>query len=282
MLASRHVMGSEQGIRVRLDLGYDGTHFAGWAVQTDQRTVQGELERSLAVLSRRHDLPRVIVAGRTDAGVHARAQVVHVDLPEQVATDRLLLRRLNGLLPDDVRVRRTSLAPDGFDARFSALSRTYRYRIVDSPADVDPLRRHDVLTLPHRLDDGLMQQAAVHLLGLHDFAAYCRRREGATTRRTLLALDWERTDEGLLVATVQADAFCHSMVRSLVGALVHVGEGLHDVTWPGSLLALPTRALGVKVARAHGLTLEHVDYPPDEELLARQSVTRALREDDSS
>lgn len=277
LLTSRAVMDSQRGTRVRIDLAYDGTHFAGWAVQTDQRTVQGELERSLAVLSRRDDLPRVVVAGRTDAGVHARAQVVHVDLPESVATDRLLLRRLNGLLPPDVRVRRTGLAPEGFDARFSALSRTYRYRIIDSPADVDPLRRHDVLTLPRRLDDGLMQQAAQLLLGDHDFAAYCRRREGATTRRALLGLDWERTGDGLLIATVRADAFCHSMVRSLVGALVHVGEGLHDVEWPGSLLALRSRALRVKVAQAHGLTLEQVEYPADEQLLARQTVTRALR-----
>ena len=266
--------------RVRLDLAYDGTAFAGWAVQTDQRTVQGELERALSVLARRDDLPRVIVAGRTDAGVHARGQVIHIDLPEPVATDRLLLRRLNGLLPPDVRVRVVAIAPQGFDARFSALSRTYCYRIVDSPQDVDPLRRHDVLTFPRRLDDGLMQQAAQRLLGLHDFAAYCRRRDGATTRRTLLALDWERTPDGLLVATVQADAFCHSMVRSLVGALVHVGEGLHDVEWPGSLLTLRSRVLGVKVAQAHGLTLENVAYPPDDQLLERQRVTRALRVDE--
>jgi tRNA pseudouridine38-40 synthase len=264
-------------VRVRLDLAYDGTAFAGWAFQHDVRTVQGELESALATISRRDDLPRVTVAGRTDAGVHARGQVAHVDLPPQAAEDPLLLRRLNGVLPPDVRVHRVSRAPAGFDARFSGLSRTYRYRVADAPELVDPLRRHDTLAWPRPLDLALLQEASQRLLGLHDFAAFCRRREGATTVRTLQRLDWERDAQGVLVATVQADAFCHSMVRSLVGALLAVGEGRHPVEWPASLLALGVRASEVTVAPAHGLTLDGVEYPPDDQLLARQEVTRNLR-----
>ncbi len=262
---------------MRLDLAYDGTAFAGWAFQTDQRTVQGELEATLAQITQRQDLPRLTVAGRTDSGVHARGQVAHIDLPEELADDHLLLRRLNGLLPRDISVRRVSRAPEGFDARFCGVSRTYRYRIADTPAAVDPLRRHDTVVWPRQLDLAALVGASADLVGLHDFAAYCRRREGATTRRNLLRLDWERLPEGVLVATVQADAFCHSMVRSLMGALIAVGEGRQPVEWPVSLLALTVRASGVVVAPPHGLTLEHVEYPPDDQLLARQTVTRNLR-----
>ena len=265
---------AEQWVRVRLDLAYDGTGFAGWAFQHDQRTVQGELERALAVLSRRADLPRVTVAGRTDAGVHATGQVAHIDLPEEVASDRLL-RRLNGLLPPDVRVHAVATAPQGFDARFSGLARTYRYRVADRPDAVDPLRRHDTLAWPRELDLAAMQQASELLLGLHDFAAFCRRREGATTVRTLLQLDWARQD--VLVATVRADAFCHSMVRSLVGALLSVGEGRRAPDWPATLLSADARVSDVVVAPPHGLTLVRVEYPPDDQLAARQAVTRNLR-----
>jgi tRNA pseudouridine38-40 synthase len=196
-----------------------------------------------------------------------------VDLPEERAADPLLLRRLNGLLPADVRVRRTSIAPDGFDARFSALARTYCYRIADGPERVDPLRR-DVLAWPRPLDVPALEAAAPALLGEHDFAAYCRRREGATTVRALLQLGWERGEDGLLVMTVRADAFCHSMVRSLVGAMLAVGEGRRPPGWPGSLLERRERATDVAVAPPHGLTLEAVAYPSDGELLSRQAVTR--------
>ena len=257
---------------MRLDLAYDGTDFLGWAHQPERRTVQGVLEQALGVVLR-GEPPRMTVAGRTDAGVHARGQVAHVDLPEEHARDPLLLRRLNGLLPPDVRVRRVGLAPEGFDARFSALARTYRYRLADGPEHVDPLRR-DVLVLSRPLDLAALQAAAPAMLGEHDFAAYCRRREGATTVRALLDLDWVRGDDGLLVMTIRADAFCHSMVRSVVGAMLAVGEGRRPPEWPGSLLDLRARATEVAVAAPHGLTLEHVAYPPDAELLSRQAVTR--------
>ncbi len=263
--------------RIRLDLAYDGTDFSGWAAQPGRRTVQGELERALGVLARRGPVPALIVAGRTDAGVHARGQVAHVDLAPAVATDPLLLRRLNGLLPADVRVRAAAPAPDGFDARFSALWRRYRYRVADRPRSVDPLRRADTVTWARPLDLDRLRAASGALLGEHDFAAYCRRREGATTVRAVLALDWQRTAAGVLEMQVTADAFCHCMVRSLVGALVAVGEGRRPVEWPAALLARRERATEVAVAPPAGLCLEEVGYPPDEELLARQAVTRALR-----
>ena len=261
---------------MRIDLAYDGTAFLGWAQQPGRRTVQGVLQDALGVLVRA-DPPRVQVAGRTDAGVHARGQVAHVDVPDAVVADPLLLRRLNGLLPEDVRVRRVAPAPDGFDARFSALSRTYRYRVADGAEHADPLRRHDVLTWPRPLDVDAMSAACPPLLGEHDFAAYCKRREGATTVRALLELAWQRDPDGLLVLTVRADAFCHSMVRSLVGAMLAVGDGRRPPEWPGSLLSRSARADDVAVAPPHALVLEHVAYPPDEELLARQQVTRNLR-----
>jgi len=260
-------------LRVRLDLAYDGTGFAGWAAQPDRRTVQGAVEEALAVLLRA-DAPRLTVAGRTDAGVHARGQVAHVDLPADRAADPLLLRRLNGLLPPDVRVRRTALAADGFDARFSALARTYRYRLADGPEAVDPLRR-DVLDWPRPLDLAALQATAPAMLGEHDFAAYCKRREGASTVRALLELSWERGVDGLLVMTIRADAFCHSMVRSVVGAMLAVGEGRRAPAWPAGLLDRRERATDVAVAPPHGLTLEAVAYPPDDELLSRQAVTRS-------
>jgi tRNA pseudouridine38-40 synthase len=257
---------------VRLDLAYDGTAFLGWAHQPERRTVQGVLEQALGVVVR-GEPPRLTVAGRTDAGVHARGQVAHADLPEDRARDLLLLRRLNGLLPQDVRVRRAALAPEGFDARFSALARTYRYRVADGPEHVDPLRR-DVLPWPRVLDLPALQEATTPMLGEHDFAAYCKRREGATTVRALLGLDWQRGEDGLLVLTIIADAFCHSMVRSIVGAMLAVGEGRRPPQWPASLLDLRARATDVAVAAPHGLTLEQVEYPPDDELLSRQAVTR--------
>ena len=261
---------------MRLDLAYDGTDFGGWAAQPGRRTVQGVLQDALGVVLRAEP-PRVTVAGRTDAGVHARGQVAHVDVPAPVADDPLLLRRLNGLLPEDVRVRRVGRAPEGFDARFSALARTYRYRVADGPEQVDPLQRRTVLVRNQALDLDRMRAACGPLLGEHDFAAFCRRREGATTVRALLDLSWDRDADGLLVMTVRADAFCHSMVRSLVGAMLAVGEGRREPSWPGSLLTLGSRSSEVPVAPPHGLVLERVEYPPDADLLSRQDVTRAVR-----
>jgi tRNA pseudouridine38-40 synthase len=223
--------------------------------------------------------PQVTVAGRTDAGVHARGQVCHVDVPADLwlRFEVSALTRLAGVLPADVRVAQVSRAPGGFDARFAALSRRYAYRVGDDPAGIDPLRRHEVLWIPRPVDVGVMSEAAAGLVGEHDFAAFCRRREGGTTLRRLLRFTWARAEHGLAVATVEADAFCHNMVRSLVGALLAVGEGRRGAGWPAEVLERGTRDPAVTVVPAHGLTLEEVRYPPDEQLAARVAQTRRPR-----
>jgi tRNA pseudouridine38-40 synthase len=276
-----------RGMRIRMDLAYDGTDFHGWADQPGLRTVQGTLEAALATLMRLPEVS-VVCAGRTDAGVHARGQVTHLDVDDDVlaraagrsdlSVPQALLPRLNGILPPDVRVRRVVAAADGFDARFSALWRRYGYRIADRPESVDPLARRHVLTWPRPLDLPAMEKASETLLGEHDFAAFCKQREGASTIRTLLELSWTRDETGVIVATVRADAFCHSMVRSLVGCLLAVGEGRREPAWAGEVLHAGTRDPAVSVAHAHGLTLEEVAYPDDAELAARAATTRSRRD----
>ena len=223
--------------------------------------------------------PLLTVAGRTDAGVHARGQVVHVDVAAEAwaAAGDSALRRLSRLLPGDLRVHRISPAPPGFDARFSALWRRYSYRVCDDPAAADPLRRLDTLWHPRRLDLAAMNEAARPLRGEHDFAAFCRRREGGTTIRELLRLDWSRPEPPIAIATVVADAFCHNMVRALVGALIRVGEGARPAGWPAQVLAAGERDPGVRVMPPHGLCLEEVSYPPDAELAGRALATRRVR-----
>ncbi|WP_375387326.1 tRNA pseudouridine synthase A [uncultured Amnibacterium sp.] len=280
-------------VRVRLDLAYDGTDFAGWAVQPGQRTVQGELERALAVATGRADgpPPRLVVAGRTDAGVHATGQVAHVDLTAEqldaltrghdgAAAVDSAARRLTGLLsdPGDVVVHRASTAPTGFDARFGAVFRRYRYRIADRLFARDPVDRRRTMSHPRPLDDDLMRDAAVALTGLHDFAAYCKPRPGATTIRELQLLDWRREADGVLVAEVRADAFCHNMVRALVGAGIAVGVGRIPPERMAELLASPSRSNEFAVAPAHGLTLVEVGYPADADLAAQAERARARRE----
>lgn len=267
-------------MRLRIDLAYDGTDFHGWAAQPGLRTVQGELTSALAtVLRRTAGELQVVCAGRTDAGVHARGQVAHVDLSDAADLElEKLARRVNGVLAPDVRVHRVAIAPEGFDARFGALWRRYAYRIADDPAAVDPLRRHHVLAWPRRLDLDAMNAAAAPLVGLHDFAAFCKRREGATTIRTLLELSWSRDEDGVAVGWVKADAFCHSMVRSLVGCLVAVGEGRRAPEWAREILTAQRRDPGVVVLHAHGLTLEEVAYPRDADLAARVLEASARRD----
>ncbi len=287
-------------VRLRLDLAYDGTDFSGWARQPGRRSVEETLAQALAVLLRLPEPPRLVVAGRTDAGVHANGQVVHLDVPAASwlgfgarpgRSGRLgrsgrpgrsgpqeLVARLAGILPADVRVSAAAPAPAGFDARFSALRRRYAYRISDAAAGVPPLRRRDVLSHRSLLDDAGMQAAAQHLLGLHDFAAFCRRRDGATTIRTLLGYSWAREPgTGFLTATVVADAFCHSMVRALVGAVLPVGEGRRPPEWPAQVLAAGVRHPMVAVVPAHGLVLEEVAYPADDLLAERARQARATR-----
>ncbi|MWK35940.1 tRNA pseudouridine(38-40) synthase TruA [Actinomadura sp. J1-007] len=266
-------------VRLRLEIGYDGSDFAGWARQPGQRTVQGVIEDALAKLLRLDPGPVLTVAGRTDAGVHASRQVAHVVLPVAAYSqvNGTMPRRLAGMLPADVRVWSVTVAPEGFDARFSALSRRYEYRVCDNPVGVAPLRRRDVLWHPRPLNLDRMNEAAVLLTGEHDFAAYCRKREGATTIRELQRYEWHREERHIAVATVEADAFCHSMVRALVGALLMVGDGRRDVEWPAQVLAARVRDSGVNVAPAHGLSLEEIRYPDDEGLALRAQQTRRVR-----
>ncbi|MBB5954877.1 tRNA pseudouridine38-40 synthase [Saccharothrix tamanrassetensis] len=258
---------------MRLDLAYDGTEFSGWARQPSRRTVCGVLEDTMSMVLR-EDVD-LTVAGRTDAGVHASGQVAHVDLPSTVDVDALP-RRLARALPADVRVFSARVMPPAFDARFTALRRHYEYRVTDAAFGAHPLRRLDTLAWPRPLDVEALNEASALLLGERDFCAFCRRREGATTIRELQRLAWQRSGD-VLTAHVSADAFCHSMVRSLVGALLAVGEGRKPVAWPASLLSLSARSSEVTVAPPHGLSLVRVDYPDDADLAARALVTRNVR-----
>ncbi|WP_215732293.1 tRNA pseudouridine(38-40) synthase TruA [Lentzea atacamensis] len=259
---------------MRFDLAYDGTEFSGWARQPSRRTVCGVLEDTMSMVLR-EDVT-LTVAGRTDAGVHASGQVAHADLPSTVDVAGLP-KRLARALPTDVRVFSARVVPTAFDARFSALRRHYEYRVSDAAFGAQPLRRLDTLAWPRPLDVSAMNAAALLLLGEHDFCAFCKRREGATTIRELQRLELARGNDDVITAFVSADAFCHSMVRSLIGALLAVGEGRKPVEWPGSLLSLHARSSGVTVAPAHGLCLVRVDFPEDSELAARAEATRKVR-----
>jgi tRNA pseudouridine38-40 synthase len=289
----RHDGGMDGTVRVRLDLAYEGTGFSGWATQPGLRTVQGELETAFAVATGRAEgeAPRLVVAGRTDAGVHATGQVAHVDLtPGQLeALTRRhsgerdaasVATRLTGLLADagDVVVHRSTIAPPGFEARFAAVFRRYRYRIADRLSARDPLERRRTLHHPHALDDDRVRAAGAGMIGLHDFGAYCRPRPGATTIRELQSLQWHRDERGVLIADVRADAFCHSMVRALVGASIAVGTGRIAPDRMAALLEEPSRSNEFAVAPAHGLTLVEVGYPPDHALAGQARKARARRE----
>ncbi|MDO4257917.1 MAG: tRNA pseudouridine(38-40) synthase TruA [Actinomycetaceae bacterium] len=292
-------------VRLRLDLSYDGTHFHGWAAQPDLRTVQGEIESALATIIRTP--VTLTVAGRTDAGVHARSQVCHCDLPRDfwetkagrdIPTDShapKLARRLNSMLSyaycqwaashgisavrgqSDCVIHQIQAVDDTFDARFAATGREYSYRVADATSH-DPLRRHDVTWIAAPVDGERMASAAQALLGTHDFLSYCRPREGATTIRTLTRLDIDRDTAGILTFHVGADAFCHSMVRSLVGALLEVGCGRRPPQWPGELLAAQSRQSAAPIAPAHGLTLEKVTYPPPDQWATRIAQARQRRD----
>ncbi|PMR59801.1 tRNA pseudouridine(38-40) synthase TruA [Verrucosispora sp. ts21] len=270
----------DERVRLRLDVAYDGTDFSGWAAQPDRRTVAGVLVETLDLVLGAGTATGLTVAGRTDAGVHASGQVCHLDLPVEVWREHegRLLRRLARLLPGDVRVRAMTEVPASFDARFSATFRRYEYRVTDAPWGAEPLRRHEVLAWPRPLDTDLLAAASAGLVGEHDFAAYCRRKENATTLREVTRLDWRREPDGILVATVQADAFCQAMVRSLVGAMLVAGDGRRPVEWPAGLLTRRERSSEVTVAPAHGLTLVAVGYPDDPAEYARRAeATRRLR-----
>jgi tRNA pseudouridine38-40 synthase len=261
-------------VRLRLDLSYDGTEFSGWARQPELRTVAHVVEDALATVLRLEETPTLTVAGRTDAGVHAIGQVAHVSVPAPIDVE-VVSRRLAGVLPDDVVLRGLQVAPAGFHARFSALGRRYVYRVADRGSN--PLRRRDTVTWSRPLEVEAMQRAALSLLGEHDFSAFCRQRAGATTIRTLREMGITRDDDQVVLVAVHADAFCHNQIRSMVGALLAVGEGRRPLDWPAEILQAGVRNSLVNVAPAHGLTLVAVDYPPDADLAARAAQTRQRR-----
>lgn len=270
-------MNDVEMVRLRLGIAYDGTDFVGWAHQPGQRTVAGVLRDGLGRLFSQPE--SMTVAGRTDSGVHATGQVAHVDVPQREwqQYEPRLLWRLRGVLPADLRVTSVVEVPTSFNARFAAMSRRYEYRVADMEWGVNPLRRRDTVAWSRPVDLKLMNDAAEVLLGEHDFAAFCKRREGATTIRALQRVDWHREGD-IAVATVVADAFCHSMVRSLVGAMLAIGEGHRDPDWLAALLNADRRSGEVKVAPAHGLTLVEVEYSTDPaHWLDRQAITRRHR-----
>jgi tRNA pseudouridine38-40 synthase len=286
-------------LRIRLGIAYDGTNFNGWTRQPGLRTVQGTIEGALGTLFRGHPpAPTLTVAGRTDAGVHALGQVAHLDLTQEQESSLLrprrarntaddadaataLARRLTGILgtsDPDVVIASAELAAPGFDARFSAVWRRYEYRLADARAPKNPLARLNTSWYPAALDVEAMDAAARTLVGLHDFASYCKPREGATTIRTLQEFSWWRDPDGVLVAAVRADAFCHSMVRALVGACVAVGEARLRMEDLVLLREGRQRTSAFKVMPARGLTLMEVGYPDVAGLAARAAQTRARRE----
>ena len=265
--------------RLRLDISYDGTNFSGWAVQPDRRTVQQVIEDAISTVAQAK--AETIVAGRTDAGVHATGQVIHVDLPESLELADLAYK-LNRILDEDIRINQITIAPPAFHARFSALRRYYEYRILDENKVIPPLVRFNTESWYRPLDLDLMNEASALLLGTHDYAAFCKFREGATTIRTLETYSWRRDNQGVLIADVVADAFCYSMVRNLVGAIVCVADGRKDVSWISTLLENRERVSDSMVFPGRGLTLYKVDYPSGAELLDRAAKTIARREEEAN
>lgn len=271
-------------LRFRIDFSYDGTNFSGWAKQRDQRTIQGEMESALSPIAR---TPVTLqVAGRTDAGVHAAAQVAHFDLPERDHKGDEwdladITYRLNRFLSEEIRIHKISLAPRFFHARFSALTRSYIYKIADGGKLIPPLLRYDIAPWYRALDVAKMNEAVHPLLGEHDFAAFCKARDTGTTIRTLKEFTFKRSEDTFIHTDITADAFCHSMVRSLIGAAVCVGEGRFEPSWMKSVLDGGGRIGESLVFPARGLTLTNITYPNDDQLEARLSITVRRRDEES-
>lgn len=278
-------------IRLRLDLAYRGAPFHGWARQPGLLTVQGRLEEALTLITRQPVL--LTVAGRTDAGVHARGQVAHLDVPkefwlslsrgreesDQIRGERLRAR-LEGLagrgLNGALALKQVTVVAADFDARFSALSRTYRYLICDDPRAQDPCRL-DIARTSSPLEEEKMQVAAQALCGEHDFLPFAKPREGATTVRTLHSFKVSRPYPGMVQAMIRADAFCHSQVRFMMGALIEIGRGKYQTDWIGELLAAGVRDQRVPLADGRGLTLWEVAYPPADQYALQAQKAKVVR-----
>ena len=241
--------------RFRLDLAYDGSGFRGYATQATQRTVQDELEKALAKLLGAE--VRTVVAGRTDAGVHARGQVVSFETDIEIEEDRFR-RSMNGLLGPEIAINSVSEASNDFHARFSAKWRRYRY-LIDPRPSPDPLLRHMVWHVGNELDSDAMQVVAEAIVGEHDFSSFCRSVEGRSNVRRV-----EETklieSKGLLEFWIRANAFCHQMVRSIVGYMYDVGRGFSSEDDVETVIEAGDRSAVATVAPPHGLTLWEVGY----------------------
>jgi tRNA pseudouridine38-40 synthase len=261
--------------RLRVDLTYEGTNFSGWAKQPNERTVQEEVEKALGTITQTK--VATIVAGRTDAGVHAKHQVIHTDLPTQTDINNLSFR-LNQILDADIRVLTAQWAPDNFHARFTAISRTYQYKIIDAGKVTAPLDRHDSTEWFRPLDIELMNSGSKLLLGVHDFFAFCKFREGGSTIKNLLTFNWYRDEKDVVICEISADSFRYNMVRNLVGAAVCVGEGRFKPEWMFDTLKNKERIPDSYVFPAKGLTLISVQYPPVEQYLSNYENYLATQE----
>ena len=261
--------------RLRVDLTYQGTNFSGWAKQPNERTVQEEVEKALSMITQTK--VATIVAGRTDAGVHAKHQVIHTDLPTQTDINNLAFR-LNQILDADIRVLTAQWAPDNFHARFTAISRTYQYKIIDAGKVTAPLDRHDSTEWFRPLDIELMNSGSKLLLGVHDFFAFCKFREGGSTVKNLLKFNWHRDEKDVVICEISADSFRYNMVRNLVGAAVCVGEGRFKPEWMFDTLKNKERIPDSYVFPAKGLTLISVQYPPVEQYLSNYENYLATQE----
>ena len=262
----------------RVDIGYDGTGFRGYARNEGIRSVQGEIE---GLLSKIAGAPvDTVVAGRTDAGVHARHNVVSFELPDPVDPDRIE-RSINSSFGGEIVATSVKVVPDGFHARFSAMWRSYRY-LVDDSGHPEPLARHRVWAVRWPLDVELMDAAAATFVGDHDFASLCRGQEGRSTQRTVVEAGWRRTggdgtgsdgtvsdgtvsdgtvsDGTVLVFAVRAKAFCHQMVRSMVALTVDVGRGRVPVDAVAGIIEARDRQAARGAAPPHGLVLWEVGY----------------------
>jgi tRNA pseudouridine38-40 synthase len=261
--------------RLRVDLTYEGTNFSGWAKQPNERTVQEEVENALSTITQTK--VATIVAGRTDAGVHAKHQVIHTDLPAQTDINNLAFR-LNQILDADIRVLTAQWAPDNFHARFTAISRTYQYKIIDAGKVTAPLDRHDSTEWFRPLDIELMNSGSKLILGVHDFFAFCKFREGGSTIKNLLKFNWYRDEKDVVICEISADSFRYNMVRNLVGAAVCVGEGRFKPEWMFDTLKNKERIPDSYVFPAKGLTLISVQYPPAEQYLRNYENYLATQE----
>jgi len=270
-------------VRFRVDLAYDGTDFAGWAKQPGLRTVEGDLLKMFEkVFGKSKTDFDMRVAGRTDSGVHAKHQVCHLDIPQKrlsrIGRDPLNALRLNTLISEDLIILDFNQITSDFDARFSALGRRYRYTIIDPEFKKDPMLVRYALTHKRVLDVDIMNLAAKELIGLKDFAAFCKPRPGASTIRNLTLFELLRHPDGLITIDIHADAFCHNMVRSLVGSIIAVADGRLNVQDLANVQKTGKRANKFKTIDARGLSLESIDYPDPAEYAKQANLNRVMRE----